>query len=197
MTTENGITFSHDIAGHQTIQMSAQLGTTQVSSRTISIFERFYPNVGVTSGLKNQVQYLNSMSATLGITVSYTLTLNAGFSNVISFGSLVLPNAKPIDWDTIPLSCRTARIWDGTESLEVMPVRGFSSQYRFITKDYNDIENLIDMVGKPYTLRVYGKPYRNCYLWGEIKKKQIKQGYSLFVVEIEIKQDSCMNGITA
>lgn len=195
--TEAGLTFSHDIAGLQILDFAVNLGLSSVEDEILDIIELFPVSLGVSPDLSNQFALIRSFHVNIGISVSFSLSLNVGFTNIISFGSLTLANAEPIGWDEIDLSVREVKIWNGTTALDGDPVTGIYSCYRFWPRDWNDIESLLAMAGTKQTLRVYGKPYRNCMLVGKIRRKQIKKGLALWCLEIEVKQDTCMTGITA
>jgi len=195
MATTNGITFWHDLAGQQIISLEADIGTAAESGRQIDGVSRFAADITTLAVMNEFAHVYRRFWSSVGVTGQFELALNVGSTNVITFGDLILTCAEPVDWDEINLSCRSARIWDGTESLEVMPVTGYSGKFQFYTRDYNDISKLLNLVGKNRTLRVYGKPYRNCYIWGTIRKRQIKRGFNLWQVEFEVKQDSCANGV--
>jgi len=194
---EAGISFSHDIAGKQTIGFSIGLSATPTEDEFLKVIESFPASISVSSLISHPFKLYRYFSSDIGISTGLSLSLNVGYTDVITFGSLTLNKAEPIDWDEIELSVREAKIWDGTTALDGDPVIGFYGTYRFWPRDWNDIESLLAMAGTKQTLRVYGKPYRNCMLVGKIRKKQIKKGYALWCVEIEIKQDTCMTGITA
>lgn len=196
MSTINGLTFSHDLAGRQVLELSARIGTAPAAGKKLTGVSRLSADIGITSACVTSFHVYRGFSASTGISAVFELALNVGTTDVITFGDLVLTNAAPMEWDEISLSCRSARIWDGSESLEVMPVTGYTGKFQFMTRDYNDITKLLSLVGKNRTLRVYGKPYRNCYIWGTIRKKQVKRGFSMWIVEFEVKQDSCANGVT-
>jgi len=195
--TVAGIAFNHDIAGIQTIQMASTIGMSSVDNPHVSIIELGEVDLGISPELLNPFVLYRTFNVSTTISAVFSIALNVGFLDIITFGELTLLDAEPTDWDEITLSTREAKIWDGTTALDGDPVIGFYGKYRFYPRDYNDIIALYAMAGKKYTLRVHGVPYRNCMLVGKIRKRQHLKNYALWTVEIEIKQDTCMTGITA
>ena len=194
---EAGIIFSHDIAGKQSIQLEAVLGVSPSTDEVIGRVIQPGATIGIIPELSTAFRLPRKFSAYLGITASCTAALNVGYTTQIMFGSLVLRKARPVDWDETELSCREGKIWDGTKALNVDPVTGFQGKFRFFPVNYNDIYALFAMVSTKQTLRVYGVPYRNCMIWGRIRKRQLKPGVAAWVVEIEVRQDTCYTGQTA
>jgi len=192
-----GITFSHSVAGFQTLTFEAGFGISTAESEHLNLTKHLAANLGIAPKLTNIFNLYRYFEANLGISASLTLVLNAGYTDLIMFGDLVLRRGKEIEWQEYDLSCREADIWDGSKSLEVMPITGYTGKIRFYPIDYNDIKNFLAMTGTPFTLRIFGVPYRNVYIWGKPRKKQFRSQVSMWVVEAEFKQDTCRTESTA
>lgn len=192
------LTFYHSVAGTQTLSFASELGVTTAKTQTVGNGIYLESDIGITPELQQYFILPRKFAADLGITAGFTLVLNVGFTDVIMFGDLTLNKAIAIDWDEISLNCREAKIWDGSVSLQVDTISGFYGRYRFFPTDYNDIYSLLAKVGTKQTLRIYGVPYRNCMIFGTIKKKQVKPPrLALWGVEVEFRQDTCFTGQTA
>ena len=191
-----GVTFSHSIAGTQQLQFEALLGVTTGEDKKLNLTKHHHATLQISPKLIDIFNIYRTFEVNLGISASLSIVLNAGYTNLIMFGDLVLRRGRELDWQEYDLSTREADIWDGSKSLEVMPITGYNGKIRFYPIDYNDIKTFLSMVGTPFTLRIFGIPYRNVYIWGKPRKKQFKSQVAMWVIEAEFKQDSCTTGTT-
>jgi len=53
------------------------------------------------------------------------------------------------------------------------------------------------LIGQPKTLRIWGKPYRNCYIKPPLKIKTIKKGLNRWEYWVTIYQDSAIVEVSA
>jgi hypothetical protein len=192
-----GVTFSHSIAGTQVLKFEAQFGITTGRDEKLSLTKHHLANLVISPTLSDRFALYRQFEANLGISATLSLVLNAGYTDLIMFGDLILRRGRELDWQEYDLSTREADIWDGSKSLEVMPITGYNGKVRFYPIDYNDIKTFLAMVGTPFTLRIFGVPYRNVYIWGKPRKKQFKSQVAMWVVEAEFKQDTCRTESTA
>ena len=113
------------------------------------------------------------------------------------FGQVILRYAKYDDIDEIDFPFREKRLYGGYRSIRSKNVRGYSGSFVAETDDYNDIQALIDLIGTAKTLRIWGKPYRNCYIKPPIRIKTVKKGVNRWIYWVSIYQDSAITEVSA
>ena len=192
-----GLSFTHSVSGNTAVKLRADIGLTPAYEEIINLQEHLEASLIITPELFTKTKCKIHSTITFGLTPTLTVRMNVGYTDIIQFGSLVLQKARRIDWNEITLSCRSANIYDGSEALEVDPILGYYEKFRWFPTSDEEIKTLKSMIGKPYTLRVWGTPYRNVMLWGKLRIRQPRRGVSLWIVEGEFKQDTCRTGITA
>lgn len=123
--------------------------------------------------------------------------MNAGYEDVIMFGDLILTSAQPEAEIEYSFPCKAVRLLDGSQSLHTSANLAFVGNYVFMTADYNDVQSLFNKVGTYQTLRVWGKPYRNCMIWSPIKVKQPKKKFNRWVVKFPVYMDTSLTTTTS
>jgi hypothetical protein len=178
----SGLSFAYSIAGYQTQEFDGRGITTPESERIIDgIYEfdgytRETPQLLPAFRLKREFDGYTTSSPEL------ETEYNVGFTDRVMFGDVTLSNAKYPEGDFIQ--------HDGSISIQVNQITGFYGNFICETTDYNEIDALSSMVGKAYTLRVWGRPYRNCKIMTPFEERSRKQGVSRFVYKIIFKQDT-------
>jgi len=188
----SGISFSYSIAGYQTQEFSASAITTPNAERTVDILQEFLDGTEETPELYPAFQFLRKF---YGYTVSssaFEHEYNVGFNDVVLFGDVELSRAKYPEGDFIQHEFSSAEtiLHDGSISIQVNPITGFYGSFICETEDYNEIDALRAMVGTAYTLRVWGRPYRNCKIMTPFEERQRKRGVARWVYKIVFKQDT-------
>ncbi|HPM61591.1 MAG TPA: hypothetical protein PK955_03830 [Methanoregulaceae archaeon] len=193
-----GLSFSHSVAGTLVLSFDGHSEVTPELKRVLSIsaeFDGYSLTNGDTERIFRFIREFDAHSTAYG---EFETVLNAGSTSIIKYGSIILSNAKPIKGEYLDRdfsSCETI-MHDGSLSIQTNPIVGYYSRFMCICDDYNEIENLLAMVGRPYTLRVRGRPIRNCYIMPPIKELQIKDQFARWVYIINFKQATAEPGVS-
>jgi len=186
------LTFSYDIAGNHN-ETNHQYCVTQVnlvSNRNIvAVSEIFNQTVLNISRIWNFRETNHLTSSTLMDALHF---LNIGYTDVVMFGSAILRHARYDAIDEVDFPFREKRLYGGYRSIRSTNIRGYSGAFVAVTNDWNDIKSLMDLIGQPKNLRIWGKPYRNCYIKPPIKIKTIKKGLNRWEYWVTIYQDSAI-----
>ena len=186
------LTFSYDIAGNHN-ETNHQYCVTQVnlvSNRNIvAVSEIFNQTVLDFSRVWNIRETNHLTSSTL---MDALHLLNIGYTDDVMFGSVILRHARYDAIDEVDFPFREKRLYGGYRSIRSTNIRGYSGAFVAVTNDWNDIQDLMDLIGQPKTLRIWGKPYRNCYIKPPIKVKTIKKGVNRWEYWVSIYQDSAI-----
>jgi len=188
----SGISFSYSIAGYQTQEFSASVITTPNAERIIDIQKEFSDGTEETPELLPEFVFLRQFDGYTNYTPEFEHEYNVGFNDIVLFGDVELSLAKYPEGDFIQHEFSTAEtiLHDGSISIQVNPITGFYGSFICETTDYNEIDALRAMVGKAYTLRVWGRPYRNCKIMTPFEERSRKRGVARFVYKIIFKQDT-------
>jgi len=191
------LTFSYDIAGNHN-ETNHQYCVTQVnlvSNRNIvAVSEIFNQTVLDFSRVWNIRETNHLTSSTL---MDALHLLNIGYTDDVMFGSVILRHAQYDAIDEVDFPFREKRLYGGYRSIRSTNIRGYSGAFVAVTNDWNDIQDLMDLIGQPKTLRIWGKPYRNCYIKPPIKVKTIKKGVNRWEYWVSIYQDSAIVEVSA
>jgi len=191
------LTFSYDIAGNHN-ETNHQYCVTQVnlvSNRNIvAVSEIFNQTVLDFSRVWNIRETNHLTSSTL---MDALHLLNIGYTDDVMFGSVILRHARYDAIDEVDFPFREKRLYGGYRSIRSTNIRGYSGAFVAVTNDWNDIQDLMDLIGQPKTLRIWGKPYRNCYIKPPIKVKTIKKGVNRWEYWVSIYQDSAIVEVSA
>jgi len=191
------LTFSYDIAGNHN-ETNHQYCVTQVnlvSNRNIvAVSEIFNQTVLNISRIWNIRETNHLTSSTL---MDALHLLNIGYTDDVMFGSVILRHAQYDAIDEVDFPFREKRLYGGYRSIRSTNIRGYSGAFVAVTNDWNDIQDLMDLIGQPKTLRIWGKPYRNCYIKPPIKVKTIKKGVNRWEYWVSIYQDSAIVEVSA
>ena len=192
-TTNSGpLTFGYDIAGHQTEKAFIQSEYSLTTKHRRSIVER----VNLTSQYqlsgkrKWHIRHLASINSSA--TLSLIHYLNIGYQDDVYFGNIQLANARYDAIDKLDFPFREKVLYGGYRSILSKKVMGYSGRFVCETNDWNDIQRLIDNIGVPRTLRIYGKPYRNVYIKPPLEIKTVKPKVNRWVYWVEFMQDSAI-----
>jgi hypothetical protein len=118
--------------------------------------------------------------------------LNIGYTDDVMFGSVILRHARYDAIDEVDFPFREKRLYGGYRSIRSTNIRGYSGAFVAVTDNWNDIQSLMDLIGQAKTLRIWGKPYRNCYIKPPIKIKTVKKGVNRWEYWVSIYQDSAI-----
>lgn len=191
------LTFSYDIAGNHN-ETNHQYCVTQVnlvSNRNIvAVSEIFNQTVLDFSRVWNIRETNHLTSSTL---MDALHLLNIGYTDDVMFGSVILRHARYDAIDEVDFPFREKRLYGGYRSIRSTNIRGYSGAFVAVTNDWNDIQDLMDLIGQAKTLRIWGKPYRNCYIKPPIKVKTIKKGVNRWEYWVSIYQDSAIVEVSA
>mgnify|MGYP000921940573 FL=1 len=191
------LTFSYDIAGNHN-ETNHQYCVTQVnlvSNRNIvAVSEIFNQTVLNISRIWDIRETNHLTSSTL---MDALHLLNIGYTDDVMFGSVILRHAQYDAIDEVDFPFREKRLYGGYRSIRSTNIRGYSGAFVAVTNDWNDIQDLMDLIGQPKTLRIWGKPYRNCYIKPPIKVKTIKKGVNRWEYWVSIYQDSAIVEVSA
>jgi len=191
------LTFSYDIAGNHN-ETNHQYCATQVnlvSNRNIvAVSEIFNQTVLNISRIWDIRETNHLTSSTL---MDALHLLNIGYTDDVMFGSVILRHARYDAIDEVDFPFREKRLYGGYRSIRSTNIRGYSGAFVAVTNDWNDIQDLMDLIGQPKTLRIWGKPYRNCYIKPPIKVKTIKKGVNRWEYWVSIYQDSAIVEVSA
>jgi len=191
------LTFSYDIAGNHN-ETNHQYCVTQVnlvSNRNIvAVSEIFNQTVLNISRIWDIRETNHLTSSTL---MDALHLLNIGYTDDVMFGSVILRHARYDAIDEVDFPFREKRLYGGYRSIRSTNIRGYSGAFVAVTNDWNDIQDLMDLIGQPKTLRIWGKPYRNCYIKPPIKVKTIKKGVNRWEYWVSIYQDSAIVEVSA
>ena len=186
------LTFSYDIAGNHN-ETNHQYCVTQVnlvSNRNIvAVSEIFNQTVLNISRIWDIRETNHLTSSTL---MDALHLLNIGYTDDVMFGSVILRHARYDAIDEVDFPFREKRLYGGYRSIRSTNIRGYSGSFIAVTDDWNDIQSLMDLIGQPRTLRIWGKPYRNCYIKPPIRIKTVKKGVNLWYYWVSIYQDSAI-----
>jgi len=191
------LTFSYDIAGNHN-ETNHQYCVTQVnlvSNRNIvAVSEIFNQTVLDISRIWNIRETNHLTSNTL---MDALHLLNIGYTDVVMFGSVILRHARYDAIDEVDFPFREKRLYGGYRSIRSTNIRGYSGAFVAVTDNWNDIQSLMDLIGQAKTLRIWGKPYRNCYIKPPIKIKTVKKGVNRWEYWVSIYQDSAIVEVSA
>jgi len=186
------LTFSYDIAGNHN-ETNHQYCVTQVnlvSNRNIvAVSEIFNQTVLNISRIWNIRETNHLTSSTL---MDALHLLNIGYTDDVMFGSVILRHARYDAIDEVDFPFREKRLYGGYRSIRSTNIRGYSGAFVAVTDNWNDIQSLMDLIGQAKTLRIWGKPYRNCYIKPPIKIKTVKKGVNRWEYWVSIYQDSAI-----
>lgn len=188
----SGLSFSYSIAGHQSEEFDASVVTIPNAERLIDILQDFSDGTKETSELLPAFHFLRQFDTYTISTPEFEHEYNVGFNDIVLFGDITLSLAKYPEGDFIQHEFSTAEtiLHDGSISIQVNPITGFYGSFVCETTDYNEIDALRAMVGHAYTLRVWGRPYRNCKIMTPFEERQRKRGVARWVYKIVFKQDT-------
>lgn len=191
------LAFSYDIAGNHN-ETNHQYCVTQVnlvSNRNIvAVSEIFNQTVLDFSRVWNIRETNHLTSSTL---MDALHLLNIGYTDDVMFGSVILRHARYDAIDEVDFPFREKRLYGGFRSIRSSNIRGYTGCFVAMTNDWNDIQSLMDLIGQAKTLRIWGKPYRNCYIKPPLKIKTIKKGLNRWVYWVTIYQDSAIVEVSA
>jgi len=191
------LTFSYDIAGNHN-ETNHQYSVTRVnlvSNRNIvAVSEIFNQTVLNISRIWDIRETNHLTSSTL---MNALHLLNIGYADNVMFGNVILRHARYDAIDEVDFPFREKRLYGGYRSIRSTNIRGYSGAFVAVTNDWNDIQDLMDLIGQPKTLRIWGKPYRNCYIKPPIKVKTIKKGVNRWEYWVSIYQDSAIVEVSA
>jgi hypothetical protein len=194
---DSGLSFWYNIAG----DITAEYDLRTVSNLELSKSTKKIVSVDLITTSKldfwKQARYLRILDLHTVSTMVPETILNAGYVDVIQFGSLVLKSAKPSGTREYSFPCAEKRLLDGSRSLHVRAGTSYIGKFTFETDNYADIQALFNMIGTLQTLRVYGVPYRNCMIWSPIEVKQYKPKLARWVINMTVYQDTSRTGITS
>ena len=191
------LTFAYDIAGNHN-ETNHQYCVTQVnlvSNRNIvAVSEIFNQTVLNISRVWNIRETNHLTSSTL---MDALHLLNIGYTDDVMFGSVILRHARYDAIDEVDFPFREKRLYGGFRSIRSSNIRGYTGSFVAMTNDWNDIQSLMDLIGQAKTLRIWGKPYRNCYIKPPLKIKTIKKGLNRWEYWVTIYQDSAIVEVSA
>ena len=191
------LTFSYDIAGNHN-ETNHQYSVTRVnlvSNRNIvAVSEIFNQTVLNISRIWDIRETNHLTSSTL---MNALHLLNLGYADNVMFGNVILRHARYDAIDEVDFPFREKRLYGGYRSIRSTNIRGYSGTFVAVTNDWNDIQALIDLIGQPKTLRIWGKPYRNCYIKPPLRIKTIKKGLNRWEYWVTIYQDSAIVEVSA
>ena len=191
------LAFSYDIAGNHN-EINHQYCVTQVnlvSNRNIvAVSEIFNQTILDLSRIWN-IRETNHL--TTATTLDALHLLNIGYTDDVMFGSVILRHARYDAIDEVDFPFREKRLYGGYRSIRSTNIRGYTGSFVAMTNDWNDIQSLMDLIGQAKTLRIWGKPYRNCYIKPPLKIKTIKKGLNRWVYWVTIYQDSAIVEVSA
>lgn len=191
------LTFSYGIAGHQNEQFQTFTATSTEAGNKRRIKARFELSSLTSSSLKRVWNIRKSFSSSSVSWLDAETTLNLGYADDIYFGPVKLPHARYDDVDRLTFPFREKILYGGYRSIRSANVRGFTGTFNAATNDWNDIQALLDLIGTPRTLRIWGKPYRNCYIKPDIEIETVKKGLNRWYYKITFVQDSAIVGISS
>lgn len=188
----SGISFSYSIAGYQTQEFDGRSISLSNQDRMVKSHQEFDGYTEETPELLPLFHFLRQFDGYTESSSELEVDYNIGFTDIVTFGNVTLSNAKYPEREFISHEFSTAEtiLHDGSLSIQVNPITGFFGNFICETTDYNEIDALSAMVGTAYTLRVWGRPYRNCKIMTPFEERQRKRGTARFVYRITFKQDT-------
>lgn len=188
----SGLSFSYSIAGYEIHEFDATAITTPNAERLVEIHQEVDGYTEETPELLPSFHFLRSFDGRTTSFSEFEHEYNVGFTDVVMFGDITLSLAKYPEGEFIQHEFATAEtiLHDGSISIQVNPITGFYGNFICETEDYNEIDALHAMVGTAYTLRVWGRPYRNCKIMTPFEERQRKRGVARWVYRIIFKQDT-------
>ncbi len=188
----SGLSFSYSIAGYQTQEFDGDSISLSNQERLIQAHQEFDGYTEETSELLPSFHFLRQFDGYTESASELETEYNIGYTDRVMFGNVTLSNAKYPEGEFIQHEFSTAEtiLHDGSLSIQVNPITGFYGNFICEATDYNEIDALSAMVGTAYTLRVWGRPYRNCKIMTPFEERQRKRGVSRFVYRITFKQDT-------
>lgn len=191
------LTFSYDIAGNHN-ETNHQYCVTQVnlvSNRNIVAVSEIFNQTALNISRIWNIRETNHLtSSTLMDALHF---LNIGYADDVMFGSVILRHARYDAIDEVDFPFREKRLYGGFRSIRSSNIRGYTGSFVAMTNDWNDIQSLMDLIGQAKTLRIWGKPYRNCYIKPPLKIKTIKKGLNRWEYWVTIYQDSAIVEVSA
>ena len=184
--------FSYDIAGHQSEKFNfrSEYGLTAKSRRNIVERTSITSAYQLSGKRRWHIRHLASINSSAALSLIHYL--NIGYQDDVYFGNIQLANARYDAIDKLDFPFREKVLYGGYRSILSKKVMGYSGRFVCETDDWNDIQRLIDNIGVPRTLRIYGKPYRNVYIKPPLEIKTIKPKVNRWVYWVEFMQDSAI-----
>ena len=195
--TDAGLSFWYHVSGNITEELDLRTRSSLALTRNIKQTIPIRLNTVSTLDLWKQTRYLCILNVQTVSSLAAEGILNAGYQDIIQFGSLMLENAEPDGNREYSFPCAEKRLLDGSRSLHVRAGISYFGKFKFVTREYADIQALFNMVGTLQTLRVYGVPYRNCMVWSPIQVFQPRPQHSRWEVEFTVYQDTSKTSITS
>lgn len=186
------LTFSYGIAGHQAEQFQLFTRTSPEIRNKRRINARFDASALTRITFKRIWNIRESFSSSSVTWLDATTILNIGYQDDVYFGNIQLANARYDAIDKLDFPFREKVLYGGYRSILSKKVMGYSGRFVCETDDWNDIQRLIDNIGVPRTLRIYGKPYRNVYIKPPLEIKTVKPKVNRWIYWVEFMQDSAI-----
>lgn len=186
------LTFSYGIAGHQAEQFQLFTRTSPEIRNKRRINARFDASALTRITFKRIWNIRESFSSSSVTWLDATTTLNIGYQDDVYLGNIQLANARYDAIDKLDFPFREKVLYGGYRSILSKKVMGYSGRFVCETDDWNDIQRLIDNIGVPRTLRIYGKPYRNVYIKPPLEIKTVKPKVNRWIYWVEFMQDSAI-----
>jgi len=191
------LTFSYDIAGNHN-ETNHQYSVTRVnltSNRNIVAVSEIFNQTVLNISRIWDIRETNHLTSSTRMDALHLL--NIGYTDDVMFGNVILRHARYDAIDEVDFPFREKRLYGGYRSIRSTNIRGYSGTFVAVTNDWNDIQALIDLIGQPKTLRIWGKPYRNCYIKPPLRIKTIKKGLNRWEYWVTIYQDSAIVEVSA
>ena len=191
------LTFSYDIAGNHN-ETNHQYCVTQVnliSNRNIVVVSEIFNQTVLNISRIWNIRETNHLTSSTLMDALHLL--NIGYTDDVMFGSVILRHARYDAIDEVDFPFREKRLYGGYRSIRSTNIQGYTGSFVAVTDDWNDIQALMDLIGQAKTLRIWGKPYRNCYIKPPLKIKTIKKGLNRWEYWVTIYQDSAIVEVSA
>lgn len=191
------LTFSYDIAGNHN-ETNHQYCVTQVnlvSNRNIVAVSEIFSQTALNISRIWNIRETNHLTSSTLMDALHLL--NLGYADDVIFGNVILRHARYDAIDEVDFPFREKRLYGGYRSIRSSNIRGYTGSFVAITADWNDIQSLMDLIGQAKTLRIWGKPYRNCYIKPPIKIETIKKRFNRWRYRVTIYQDSAIVEVSA
>lgn len=186
------LSFTYDVAGYGTEIAQATVLNSGVARRVVTATRAASASQHCVGSARRIIDVHRRCH---GYSTSYGAAyygINIGYSNVVTLCDLILSNAEKLDFDEFDFVANERILYDGTRSIQSGTSDGYAGKFRCATQDYNEIKTLRAMIGQSYTLRIWGVPYRNVYIWPPLRVREVKKKLNLWIYEIELRQDTAM-----